>query len=185
MDNKRDYYEVLGVAKTATKDELKKAYRKLALKYHPDKNPGDKVAEEKFKEAAEAYDVLSDDNKRAKYDQWGPSMGPSGFGGAGGGGFHARGMSMEDIFSHFGDIFGGGSYGGFGGFGSAAGGRRRRQQKGTDLRIKVKLTLKEISEGVSKKNSSCRATSSASTATEPGQKTEQRSTPAPPATGLV
>ncbi|THG46248.1 molecular chaperone DnaJ [Muribaculum caecicola] len=151
MDNKRDYYEVLGVAKTATKDELKKAYRKLALKYHPDKNPGDKVAEEKFKEAAEAYDVLSDDNKRAKYDQWGPSMGPSGFGGAGGGGFHARGMSMEDIFSHFGDIFGGGSYGGFGGFGSAAGGRRRRQQKGTDLRIKVKLTLKEISEGVSKK----------------------------------
>ncbi len=151
MDNKRDYYEVLGVAKTATKDELKKAYRKLALKYHPDKNPGDKVAEEKFKEAAEAYDVLSDDNKRAKYDQWGPSMGPSGFGGAGGGGFHAGGMSMEDIFSHFGDIFGGGSYGGFGGFGSAAGGRRRRQQKGTDLRIKVKLTLKEISEGVSKK----------------------------------
>lgn len=151
MDNKRDYYEVLGVAKTATKDELKKAYRKLALKYHPDKNPGDKVAEEKFKEAAEAYDVLSDDNKRAKYDQLGPSMGPSGFGGAGGGGFHAGGMSMEDIFSHFGDIFGGGSYGGFGGFGSAAGGRRRRQQKGTDLRIKVKLTLKEISEGVSKK----------------------------------
>ncbi|WP_289858589.1 molecular chaperone DnaJ [uncultured Muribaculum sp.] len=151
MDNKRDYYEVLGVAKTATKDELKKAYRKLALKYHPDKNPGDKVAEEKFKEAAEAYDVLSDDNKRAKYDQWGPSMGPSGFGGAGGGGFHAGGMSMEDIFSHFGDIFGGGSYGGFGGFGSAEGGRRRRQQKGTDLRIKVKLTLKEISEGVSKK----------------------------------
>ena len=151
MDNKRDYYEVLGVAKTATKDELKKAYRKLALKYHPDKNPGDKAAEEKFKEAAEAYDVLSDDNKRAKYDQWGPSMGPSGFGGAGGGGFHAGGMSMEDIFSHFGDIFGGGSYGGFGGFGSAAGGRRRRQQKGTDLRIKVKLTLKEISEGVSKK----------------------------------
>ena len=151
MDNKGDYYEVLGVAKTATKDELKKAYRKLALKYHPDKNPGDKVAEEKFKEAAEAYDVLSDDNKRAKYDQWGPSMGPSGFGGAGGGGFHAGGMSMEDIFSHFGDIFGGGSYGGFGGFGSAAGGRRRRQQKGTDLRIKVKLTLKEISEGVSKK----------------------------------
>ncbi|WP_302591606.1 molecular chaperone DnaJ [uncultured Muribaculum sp.] len=151
MDNKRDYYEVLGVAKTATKDELKKAYRKLALKYHPDKNPGDKVAEEKFKEAAEAYDVLSDDSKRAKYDQWGPSMGPSGFGGAGGGGFHAGGMSMEDIFSHFGDIFGGGSYGGFGGFGSAASGRRRRQQKGTDLRIKVKLTLKEISEGVSKK----------------------------------
>lgn len=152
MDNKRDYYEVLGVAKTATADELKKAYRKLALKYHPDKNPGDKAAEEKFKEAAEAYDVLSDPDKRAKYDQWGHNMGPSGFGG-GGGGFHASGMSMEDIFSQFGDIFGGGSFGGFGGFGSAAGGsaRRRRQPKGSDLRIKVKLTLKEISEGVTKK----------------------------------
>lgn len=153
MDNKRDYYEVLGVAKTATADELKKAYRKLALKYHPDKNPGDKAAEEKFKEAAEAYDVLSDPDKRAKYDQWGHNMGPSGFGGGGGGGFHASGMSMEDIFSQFGDIFGGGSFGGFGGFGSAAGGsaRRRRQPKGSDLRIKVKLTLKEISEGVTKK----------------------------------
>lgn len=152
MDNKRDYYEVLGVAKTATADELKKAYRKLALKYHPDKNPGDKAAEEKFKEAAEAYDVLSDPDKRAKYDQWGHNMGPSGFGG-GSGGFHASGMSMEDIFSQFGDIFGGGSFGGFGGFGSAAGGsaRRRRQPKGSDLRIKVKLTLKEISEGVTKK----------------------------------
>ena len=152
MDNKRDYYEVLGVAKTATPDELKKAYRKLALKYHPDKNPGDKAAEEKFKEAAEAYNVLSDPDKRAKYDQWGHNMGPSGFGG-GGGGFHASGMSMEDIFSQFGDIFGGGSFGGFGGFGSAAGGsaRRRRQPKGSDLRIKVKLTLKEISEGVTKK----------------------------------
>ena len=153
MDNKRDYYEVLGVAKTATADELKKAYRKLALKYHPDKNPGDKAAEEKFKEAAEAYDVLSDTEKRAKYDQWGHNMGASGFGGGGGGGFHASGMSMEDIFSQFGDIFGGGSFGGFGGFGSAAGGsaRRRRQPKGSDLRIKVKLTLKEISEGVTKK----------------------------------
>lgn len=152
--DKKDYYEVLGVPKTATKDELKKAYRKLALKYHPDKNPGDKVAEEKFKEAAEAYDVLSDDDKRAKYDQWGPSMGPSGFGGAGGaGGFSAGGMSMEDIFSHFGDIFGGGSYGGFGGFGSAAGGspRRRRQPKGGDLRVKVKMTLQEIATGTTKK----------------------------------
>lgn len=150
---KRDYYEILGVQKNATADELKKAYRKMALKYHPDKNPGDKAAEEKFKEAAEAYDVLSDPDKRAKYDQWGHSMGPSGFGGAGGGGFHAGGMSMEDIFSQFGDIFGGGSFGGFGGFGSAAGGspRRRRQPKGSDLRIKVKLTLKEIAEGVTKK----------------------------------
>ncbi len=150
---KRDYYEILGVQKSATADELKKAYRKMALKYHPDKNPGDKEAEEKFKEAAEAYDVLSDPNKRAKYDQWGHSMGPSGFGGGGGGGFHAGGMSMEDIFSQFGDIFGGGSFGGFGGFGSAAGGspRRRRQPKGSDLRIKVKLTLKEIAEGITKK----------------------------------
>ncbi len=97
MDNKRDYYVVLGVSKNATPEELKKAYRKLALKYHPDKNPGDKAAEEKFKEAAEAYDVLNDPDKRAKYDQWGHNMGPSGFGGgAGGGGFHASGMSMED-----------------------------------------------------------------------------------------
>lgn len=152
MDNKRDYYEVLGVEKNATPEQLKKAYRKLALKYHPDKNPGDKAAEEKFKEAAEAYDVLSDPDKRAKYDQWGPSMGPTGFGG-GGGGFHAGGMSMEDIFAHFGDIFGGGSYGGFGGFGSAAGGapRRRRQPKGSDLRIKVKLTLSELATDVTKK----------------------------------
>ncbi len=155
MDNKRDYYEVLGVSKNATPEELKKAYRKLALKYHPDKNPGDKAAEEKFKEAAEAYDVLNDPDKRAKYDQWGHSMGPSGFGGggAGGGGFHASGMSMEDIFSQFGDIFGGGSFGGgFRQYGSTSGGtRRRRQAKGSDLRIKVKMTLKEIAEGVTKK----------------------------------
>lgn len=148
MDNKRDYYEVLGVAKTATADELKKAYRKLALKYHPDRNPGDKAAEEKFKEAAEAYDVLSDPDKRAKYDQWGPSMGPAGFGGGGGGASYG-GMSMDDIFAHFGDIFGGGSFGGFGG--AAGSSRRRRTPKGTDLRIKVKLTLKEIAEGVTKK----------------------------------
>lgn len=152
MDNKRDYYEVLGVSKNATPEELKKAYRKLALKYHPDKNPGDKAAEEKFKEAAEAYDVLNDPDKRAKYDQWGHNMGPSGFGGgAGTGGFHASGMSMEDIFSQFGDIFGGGSFGGFRQYGNAGGTRRRRQAKGSDLRIKVKLTLKEISEGATKK----------------------------------
>ncbi len=154
MDNKRDYYEVLGVSKTATPEELKKAYRKLALKYHPDKNPGDKAAEEKFKEAAEAYDVLNDPDKRAKYDQWGHNMGPTGFGGGagGGGGFHASGMSMEDIFSQFGDIFGGGSFGGFRQYGSAGSStRRRRQPKGSDLRIKVKLTLKEIAEGVTKK----------------------------------
>lgn len=146
---KRDYYEVLGVSKTATADELKKAYRKKALQYHPDRNPGDKEAEEKFKEAAEAYDVLSDPNKRARYDQFGHSMGQS-FGG--GGGFSGGGMSMEDIFSHFGDIFGGGAgFGGFGGFGGATGARaRKRTPRGSDLRIKVKLTLKEISQGVSK-----------------------------------
>lgn len=152
MDNKRDYYEVLGVSKNATADELKKAYRKLAIKYHPDKNPGNKEAEEKFKEAAEAYDVLSDADKRARYDQYGHNMGPQGFPGGGGGGFHAGGMSMEDIFSHFGDIFGGG-FGDMGGF-ESAGGRRRaprqRRRKGSDLRIKVKMTLEEIATGVTK-----------------------------------
>ena len=149
MANKRDYYEVLGVAKTANADEIKKAYRKLALNYHPDRNPGDKEAEEKFKEAAEAYEVLSDVDKRAKYDQFGHNMGPQGFPG-GGGGFHAGGMSMEDIFAQFGDIFGGA---GFGGFGSATGGRRqarRQQRRGSDLRIRVKLTLKDIAQGVQK-----------------------------------
>ncbi|MEE0978033.1 MAG: molecular chaperone DnaJ [Muribaculaceae bacterium] len=148
--SKRDYYEVLGVDKKATKDEIRKAYRKLAIKYHPDKNPGDKQAEEKFKEAAEAYDVLSDEQKRAKYDQFGHNMGPQGFGGGQGGGFYSSGgMSMEDIFSQFGDIFGGR----FGGqWGGATGGRSRRRQakKGSDLRIKVKMTLAEIATGVSK-----------------------------------
>ncbi|MDE7426484.1 MAG: molecular chaperone DnaJ [Muribaculaceae bacterium] len=155
MSEKRDYYEVLGVSKTANADEIKKAYRKLAIKYHPDKNPGDKAAEEKFKEAAEAYDVLSNEEKRQKYDQFGHSMGPQGFpGGAGGGGFYQSNMSMEDIFSMFGDIFGG--HGGFdaGGFGGATGGRTRaraqRQRRGTDLRIRVKMTLAEIAEGVNK-----------------------------------
>lgn len=150
MMEKRDYYEVLGVAKTATPDELKKAYRKLAIKYHPDKNPGDKAAEEKFKEAAEAYDVLSDPDKRAKYDQFGHNMGPQGF--PGGGSYsYGGGMSMEDIFSHFGDIFGGG-FGDMGGFESAGGRQapRRRKRKGSDVRIKVKMTLEEIAKGVSK-----------------------------------
>ena len=151
MENKRDYYEVLGVSKTATADEIKKAYRKMAIKYHPDKNPGDKEAEEKFKEAAEAYDVLSNADKRAKYDQFGHSMGPQGFGGADfGGGFHAGGFTMEDIFSQFGDIFGG-RFSNMGGFGSAAGQRRQpRQRRGSDLRIRVKLTLEEIANGASK-----------------------------------
>lgn len=158
MAEKRDYYEVLGVSKNATADEIKKAYRKKAIQYHPDKNPGDKEAEEKFKEAAEAYDVLSDADKRAKYDQFGHSMGPQGFGGGGGfggyGGFSGGGMSMEDIFAHFGDIFGGRFSGedSFGGFGGAAGGRTRKHvNKGTDLRITVKVTLKDIMNGVDKK----------------------------------
>lgn len=150
--DKRDYYEVLGVSKTATADEIKKAYRKMAIKYHPDKNPGDKAAEEKFKEAAEAYDVLSNDEKRQKYDQFGHSMGQQGFPGGGAGGFYSTGgFSMEDIFSQFGDIFGGHYSGEWGG--ATGGGRRqarRAVRKGSDLRIKVKLTLEEISKGVSK-----------------------------------
>lgn len=142
---KRDYYEVLGVSKDATDDELKKAYRKLAIKYHPDKNPGDKNAEEKFKEAAEAYDVLRDKDKRARYDQFGHA-GVDGQGGFGGG----AGMNMDDIFSMFGDIFGGG-FGGFSGFGSRSNGRGKRVNKGGNLRIRVKLTLEEIEQGVEKK----------------------------------
>lgn len=156
MAEKRDYYEVLGVSKGASADEIKKAYRKMAIKYHPDKNPGDKEAEEKFKEAAEAYDVLSDADKRARYDKFVHSMGPQGFGGAGGGGgfYSGGGMSMEDIFAHFGDIFGDGFGGGFsGGFGGATGGGRTRKHvnKGTDLRITVKVTLKDVMDGVDKK----------------------------------
>ena len=150
MAEKRDYYEVLGVAKNATADEIKKAYRKKAVQYHPDRNPGDKEAEEKFKEAAEAYDVLSDADKRAKYDKWGHNMGPAGFGGGGGGGaYHAGGMSMEDIFAHFGDIFGDFEFGGFGG--AQRGTPRKHVNKGTDLRITVKVSLKDIMNGVEKK----------------------------------
>ena len=138
--SKRDYYEVLGVSKSASADEIKKAYRKLAIKYHPDKNPGDKEAEEKFKEAAEAYEVLSDENKKARYDQFGHA----GMGGAAGGGY--GGMNMEDIFSQFGDIFGSG-FGGFGGFG---GGGRPQQVRGSNLRVRIKLTLEEIFNGAQK-----------------------------------
>ena len=147
MSSKRDFYEILGVDKSASAAEIKKAYRKLAIKYHPDKNPDDKEAEEKFKEAAEAYEVLSDDNKRARYDQFGHA----GMGGAaGGGGFGGGGMNMEDIFSQFGDIFGGGGFGGFGGgFGGQSRGPRR--MKGSDLRIRVKLNLEEMVNGVEKK----------------------------------
>ena len=144
MAAKRDYYEILEVSKSASAEEIKKAYRKKAIQYHPDKNPGDHTAEEKFKEAAEAYEVLSDENKRARYDQFGHA----GVGGAAGGGF-GGGMSMEDIFSQFGDIFGGhfGGFGGFGGFGRSG----RRTNRGSDLRVKVKLNLKEILNGVEKK----------------------------------
>ena len=144
---KRDYYEVLGVDKNASEEEIKKAYRKKAIQYHPDKNPGDKEAEEKFKEAAEAYDVLSDPQKRQRYDQFGHA----GVGGASQSGGFCGGMSMEDIFSQFGDIFGGhfGSFGGFGGFGGQRGGRR--VNRGSDLRVKVKLSLKDIATGVEKK----------------------------------
>jgi len=152
MAEKRDYYEVLGVSRNATADEIKKAYRKKAIQYHPDKNPGDKEAEEKFKEAAEAYDVLSDENKRARYDQFGHSMGES-FGGGGGhyGGGFGGGMSMEDIFAHFGDIFGDMGGGGFGGFGGGSAQPRQHVNKGTDLRITVKVTLMDIMNGVDKK----------------------------------
>ncbi|MEJ1241201.1 molecular chaperone DnaJ [Chryseolinea sp. T2] len=146
MSTKRDYYEILGVAKTATPEEIKKAYRKVAIQFHPDKNPDNKEAEEKFKEAAEAYEVLSDADKRAKYDRFGHSRGSSG----GYSGGHE--MNMEDIFSQFGDIFGGGgspfeSF--FGGGGGTRNGRRVR--KGSNLRIKLKLTLDEIANGVEKK----------------------------------
>lgn len=144
---KRDYYEVLGVDRSASANDIKKAYRKKAIEYHPDKNPGDKEAEEKFKEAAEAYSVLSDPDKKARYDQFG-FEGVSGAGGAGGFG---QGMDMNDIFSMFGDIFGGG--GGFSGFGGFGGGRSSGPAKfrGSDLRVKVKLTLQEIANGVTKK----------------------------------
>ncbi len=149
MANKRDYYEVLGVSKDASEDEIKKAYRKIAIKYHPDRNPGDKVAEEKFKEAAEAYDVLHDPQKKQQYDQFGFD-GPMGGGAGGFGGFGAGGgFSMDDIFSMFGDVFGGRG-GGFGGFGTQGGGRPA-QHRGSDLRLKVRLSLAEISSGVTKK----------------------------------
>ena len=145
----KDYYEILGVNKSASAEEIKRAYKKKAIQYHPDRNPGNKEAEEKFKEAAEAYDVLRDPDKRARYDQFGPEglNGTDGFGGFGG-----HGMKMEDIFSMFGDIFGGhGGFGGFNGFGSTRGTQGYHSNKGGDLRLKVKLTLQEISTGVTKK----------------------------------
>ena len=147
MAQKRDYYEVLGVSKGASEQEIKKAYKKMAIKYHPDRNPGDKEAEEKFKEAAEAYDVLHDPQKRQRYDQFGHE-GLNGAGGFGGG----AGMNMDDIFSMFGDIFGGHSgCGGFGGFGGFGGSRGQQRYRGGDLRLKVSLTLQEVATGVTKK----------------------------------
>ena len=141
---KQDYYEILGLSKSATAAEIKKAYRKMAIKYHPDKNPDDTTAEEKFKLCAEAYEVLSDDNKKARYDQYGHAAFEGGQGG-GHGGFGGGGMDMDDIFSQFGDIFGGA----FGG--SRGGGQRQARVKGSNLRIRVKLTLEEIANGVEKK----------------------------------
>ena len=147
---KRDYYEVLGVGKSAEQTEIKKAYRKLAIKYHPDKNPGDSKAEEMFKEAAEAYEILSDADKRARYDRYGHAGVENG--GAGRGGFSGGGMTMEDIFQQFGDIFGdsGSPFESFFGGGGRGQGRGRGQQ-GSNLRIKVSLTLEEISKGVTKR----------------------------------
>ncbi|MEM0933286.1 MAG: molecular chaperone DnaJ [Bacteroidota bacterium] len=139
---KEDYYEILGISKSASAAEIKKAYRKKAIEYHPDKNPGDAKAEEMFKKAAEAYEILSDPDKRSKYDQFGHAAfeGGAGFGG---------GMNMEDIFSQFGDIFGSAFGGGFSGFSGFGGGQRR--VKGSNLRIRVKLTLEEVAHGVEKK----------------------------------
>lgn len=149
MSSKRDYYEILGVSKSASDEDIKKAYRKKAIQFHPDKNPGDKEAEEKFKEAAEAYEVLSNSEKRQRYDQYGHA----GVGGAAGGGFGGGGFSMDDIFSQFGDIFGGhfggGGFGGFGGFGGSRGGQH--VNRGSNLRVRVKLNLAEIAKGAEKK----------------------------------
>lgn len=166
MADKRDYYEILGVAKNATEDEIKKAYRKLAIKYHPDKNPGDKEAEEKFKEAAEAYSVLSDSEKRSRYDQFGHS-------GVDNSGFSASDINLNDIFSAFGDIFGG--FGGFGGFSGQSRGPQR-VARGGDLRATVTLTLKEVLEGTEKKLKikkmvSCSQCHGAGTTEKEGRKT--------------
>ncbi|MBS1775494.1 MAG: molecular chaperone DnaJ [Bacteroidetes bacterium] len=145
--SKRDYYEVLGVAKSASADEIKKAYRKIALQFHPDRNPGNKEAEEKFKEAAEAYDVLSNPDKKAQYDRFGHA----GMGGAGQGGFGGGGMRMEDIFSNFGDVFGDDMFGSFFGGGGGRQSGRRQGTRGANLRVKLKMTYAEIANGANKK----------------------------------
>ena len=142
--SKRDFYDILGVTRSSSAEEIKKAYRKLAIKYHPDKNQGDKESEEMFKEAAEAYDVLSNPEKKQRYDQYGHA----GMGAGGGGGAH--GFSMEDIFSQFGDVFGGDD-GVFGSFFGGGGGGRSRRSAGSNIRIKIKLTLPEMKAGVERK----------------------------------
>ncbi len=147
---KRDYYEILGVQKGASADEIKKAYRKTAMQYHPDRNPGDKAAEEKFKEAAEAYEILNDSDKKAQYDRFGHNAFA---GGRSSGGFSGGGMNMDDIFSQFGDIFGGGGDDGFGSFfggGRRGGGGNSRGTRGSNLRVKMKLNFEEIAKGVTK-----------------------------------
>ena len=146
---KRDYYEVLGVSKTASQDEIKKAYRKVAMQHHPDRNPGDKASEERFKEAAEAYEILNDSDKKAQYDRFGHNaFGPGRGGGAGG-----AGMNMDDIFSQFGDIFGDDAFGSF--FGGGGGGRRgsggrSHGTRGSNLRVKLKMNYEEIAKGANK-----------------------------------
>ncbi len=142
---KRDYYEVLGVSKSASADEIKKAYRKVAMQYHPDRNPGDKVAEDKFKEAAEAYEILSDSDKKAQYDRFGHA----GVGGRSGG-FGGGGMNMDDIFSQFGDVFGDDIFGSFFGGGRRGGGGRARGTRGSNLRVKIRLNFEEIANGATK-----------------------------------
>ena len=148
MSTKRDYYEILGVTKNSTPDEIKKAYRKVAMQFHPDRNPGDHTAEEKFKEAAEAYEILSDPDKRGQYDRFGHNAFSQG---RGGGGFSAQGMNMEDIFSQFGDIFGDDMFGSFFSGGSRSGGSRRsRGVRGTNLRVRIKVNYEEIAKGTTK-----------------------------------
>ena len=148
MANKRDYYEILGVTKTSSQDEIKKAYRKVAMQFHPDRNPGDKSAEDKFKEAAEAYEILNDPDKKAQYDRFGHNAFSQGRGGGGGG--YSGGMNMDDIFSQFGDIFGDEGFGSFFGNRGGGGGRRSTGTRGSNLRVKLKLNFEEMAKGANK-----------------------------------
>jgi molecular chaperone DnaJ len=148
MANKRDYYEILGVTKTSSQDEIKKAYRKVAMQFHPDRNPGDKSAEDKFKEAAEAYEILNDPDKKAQYDRFGHNAFSQGRGG--GGGYSGGGMNMDDIFSQFGDIFGDEGFGSFFGNRGGGGGRRSTGTRGSNLRVKLKLNFEEMAKGANK-----------------------------------